>query len=175
MRAEISDVAWVIDTLAHHFYQVVPAQYSTYCALSARISRRVLALLNIPAELLACQVWATKDGKNHVVGFTGAQDPSRWDGHVICVTEQFLIDAALIHFKKDFGLDVPAVVTRQRISLPSQIISRIDLPDQTLLQWLQPPPGANIEVPMQSLDVVEEYAQRLLLLIRRIWSDKKAQ
>lgn len=171
MRAEISDAAWVIDTLARIFYQVVPTQYSTYCALTSRISRRVLSLLNIPAELMACQVWATKDGKNHVVGFTGTKDPNRWDGHVICVTQQYLIDAALHHFRQDFGLEVPAVITRQRILMPSQIISRIDLSNHILMQWLHPPPGAHIEVPIQSLEIIEEFAQRLVPLIRSQWQE----
>lgn len=153
----------MIDTLATAIYEVVPLQYRTFCSFTAAISQSVLDHFSIPSRLLACQMWYCTSDRNYVVGFVGAKPiQDKWDGHVVCCTEGYFIDAATFHFSREFGLDVPSVVTGETFKLPAQIISRANLSNGSSLWWFHPPSGADQDIPMPPPEPVREYSRKLI-------------
>ena len=147
MQLNDTDIA-VIGALVTHFYDVVPRELQTYCALTSRISQTVLSHFGIQATLQPCQVWLVTDERNFVVGFVGRPNPRKWDGHVVCRAGNMIIDAALMHFTKQFGLQTPGIVASTCFDVPSQVISRRDLGVGSRLWWHHPPvlPGIDTRV-----------------------------
>ena len=107
-------IAPLLDRLARSFYEVVPHEYKTYCSLTARIAQRVLQRFGIACECVPCQVWYSQPHHHYVIGFLGPQNPNhnpgKWDGHVVCCTDRWLLDTATHHFQREFGLTAPDVV-----------------------------------------------------------------
>src|SRR5687767_9250888 len=105
----------IANTLVTNFYKIVPLEYRTFCSLTSRISKSVLSHFGVKADLLPCQIWLVTPEQNFVVGFVGkAPDPKKWDGHVVCGAGDFIIDAALHHFTREFDLNVPLIAAAPR-------------------------------------------------------------
>ncbi len=157
----------VVDAVVENFYKVVPHEFKTYCALTAHIIRNTLNHFGIEARLLPCQVWVVTPDRNYIVGFVGQAAPGKWDGHVVCSADTFLIDAALRHFAVEFGLTVPSIAVTQKFLVPSQVISRLDLDLTSRLWWYMPPDSKDIDLTIPP-EPPERIAQYSGLLIERI-------
>lgn len=152
----------LLKALAQNFYEIVPAELETYCAVTSRISQRVLSHFDIESRLTPCQAWLATQKGNFVVGFLG--HPPRagvWDGHVTCCTDHWLLDTALSHFKREFKIEAPKVALAPRFRVNTLLIARADLGVSDRLWWIPPPPGATA-VPMEPEDVVKRHADRLI-------------
>lgn len=158
----------VLNALGTHFYQVVPHEYKTYCAFASTIARDVLVALGFDAILLPCQLWCETPESNYVVGFTKTPgDTLRWYGHVVCQTKCLIIDTAVHNLKRDWGLDVPAVVVSGRFnSYQTQVISRVDLSSNMRLWWHPPPLGIDSTPPIEPQELVSKYVEMLIHRLR---------
>lgn len=65
------------------------------CILCALTIAELLAEFDIPAEAVPVAAIATAEGVAHGVGVGTEDRPGRWAGHLVCVADGFLIDAAL--------------------------------------------------------------------------------
>ena len=157
----------ILQKLGNVFYQYVPLTLSTYCSVTSRISCQVLSAFDIEAELVPCQMWYVTATNNFVIGFLGNQQPSKWDGHVICVAGDCFIDAATHHFNKEFGLEVPKVIVSKVFNLHTQVISRVDINDQSKLWWHEPPSGIDISPPIEPQELIDQYASVLIKAINK--------
>ncbi len=148
-----------VQALAHAFYEVVPAHLRTYCSLTSRIAQATLARLGIPATLTPCQVWLSVPGNNYVIGFLGNQPRAgKWDGHVVCSAGDWFVDAALHHFKLEFGQDTPAVVASRKFQARTLAIARVDLSATDRLVWMAPPAGIDATPPAEPPELVAQYS-----------------
>jgi hypothetical protein len=163
MQLNEKDIA-LVNSLVTRFYDVVPHEYKTFCAFTARITQSVLMHFGIDARLLPCQVWLVTDKQNYVVGFLGESSPGKWNGHVVCSAGGVIVDAALKHFETEFGLIVPNVISTPCFNVPTQVISRCDLGAGARLWWHYPPTTAGIDphIPDQRQDLVNRYAAQLI-------------
>ncbi|MBH9576674.1 hypothetical protein [Inhella proteolytica] len=153
----------LVDRLAHSLYQVVPARYKTYCAVTAGVCLRVLQACGVPAQLQPCQLWHLGPHHNHVIGFIGGRHkPGTWDGHVVCAAGHLLIETAAQHFDVQFGLPCPWVVVTPRVELPTQALARAELSEGNSLMWMQPPPDVDPTPPHEPDDLVQGLARQLL-------------
>lgn len=153
---------WVVENLVDTYYNCVPTRYKTYCSLTSRISERVLSSFGIRAELVPCQLWCVTSTHNYVIGFVGNTSPGRWDGHVICVAGDYLVDAATHHIPKQFNISVPDILFSQLIPLPTQVISRYNLDDAKRLWWHPLPSGFDPTPPDEPKAIIDEYSDRLI-------------
>jgi hypothetical protein len=64
--------------------------------------------------------------------------------------------------QKAFGLEVPWVAAVQRIPVPSQMLARHELSDESTLKWLYPPPGSDTRYPEVPQGLVQELADSLI-------------
>jgi hypothetical protein len=147
--------------LAHSFYESIPLGYQTYCALTAQVACLVLQRLGIVCKLLPCQLWYAGPDRNCVVGFVGNAVPHKWDGHVICASNRFFIDAATRHLDREFGIPIPAVISGGRFELPTQAIARYDFRPSERVWWYHAPANASAP-PQEPPELVDRLAALLL-------------
>jgi hypothetical protein len=159
--------AAVSEALAEAFFDVVPENYETYCSLASRIVMDVFRQFSIPANLVPCQLWHLSANTNHVLGFIGSDASRRWDGHVVCMTETLLIDAALRSFHRDFSFAVPRIAVATRMTTPSHVLARHKLQDGCRLWWMNPPYGFDPTPPLEPADVVADYAGQIVARMQR--------
>lgn len=156
----------MVTALASRYFDVVPEDLRTYCSVTAKISSVVLQHYGIESNLLPCQIWYVAPHRNFVIGFLGnPPTPGKWDGHVVCRAGNWIIDAALHHFKVDWQLEVPPVVAARTFGPVTQVISRIDVNNEARLWWHPPPTGADLNIPPAPLDLVSTYSSRLINLL----------
>lgn len=158
--------------LADAFFEIVPRTYETYCSLASRITLEVFRQMAIPANLVPCQLWHLTPDSNYVIGFVGQQDgepkaTGRWDGHVVCMTQTVLVDAAISSFRRNFDCPVPAVVLAAKLTTPSQVIARHHLGDGRRLWWLNAPYGFDTTPPLEPVEMIADYAAQLVARMRR--------
>lgn len=153
---------WIVKALAEEFYGCVPIQYRTYCVLTSSISARVLSAFGFLPKLVSCQLWCDTPKTNYVLGFAGAPPSGRWDGHLVCVVGNQLVDAATSHIRNEFRLPVPDIVVTSLFQIPTQLLSRYDLDECNRIWWLRPPEGMNVEPPVEPAAVVNDYANALI-------------
>ncbi len=161
----------LVDALANAYYEVLDQGYRTGCMLTASVSCAVLEHFGVQAQVTPCQVWYSLAHHNYVVGFVGsAPQKDKWDGHVVCTSTNFLLDAALFHFKREFDMDVPWVASVQRIPVASQMMARYELPSGQSLKWLNPPPGSDTQYPEVPKGLVQELAGKLVERLQAVAS-----
>lgn len=157
----------VVTALKENFFEVVPEHFKSFCALNASIVHHTLARFSITSTLQPCQLWCATPTRNVVIGFIHETPlPGRWDGHVVCTAKDWLVDAALIHLRREFDIHVPDIVAIPRFHIRSQTIARADLDATNRLWWLNPPPGIDATPPHEPEEVIRAHADKLFHRIR---------
>lgn len=152
----------IVEKLAHAFYKVVPENYKTYCAFTSQVLEQVLNHFGVPCQRVPCQVWYTEPQKINVIGFLGQSNHGKWDGHIVCCTNQLLIDTALHHFEREFGAKAPWVAVARLFEFPSTAIAHLPLDASNSIWWHHPPEGAMVTPPQEPQDLVDQYAGALI-------------
>ena len=156
----------ILEKLTNHFFEVVPLELSTFCAVDSKIACAVLNHFGIEASLYACQVRNYSSKGIYAVGFVSDKLPQgQWNGHVICKVKNWFIDSSLFTFKKKFNLEVPLVVGIRADDFEQQQFANYSLSDGSELKWLQVPDGFDKTIPEEPVELIEKFAQEL---IRRI-------
>ncbi|HTR01339.1 MAG TPA: hypothetical protein VMH83_15175 [Candidatus Acidoferrum sp.] len=144
--------------LGNAFYDVVPEKYRTYCALTSQISQQALKYFGIESTVVACEVWYVSSTGNFVVGNHATPSSEKWPGHAICLAEDWLIDAALHHFKRQFELEVPDLVVKKTFGIDSNVIGRFDAGPQDRIWWHRLPHTIVMKIPQEPEDIVSRCA-----------------
>ena len=145
-----------------HFYEVVPLSYATYCSFTSRIAKAVLEHFGLACALESCQIWYCKPDQTYVIGFLGRIATGKWDGHVVCRSGNWLMDTAIHHFAKEFGLNVPKVVVVPCFEFPTQAIAKWDVSDTDRVWWHHPPQGVDALPPEEPQALIDKYVQQLI-------------
>jgi len=102
----------------------------------------------------------------YAVGFVGDKLPQgHWDGHVICKTKNWFIDAALFTFKKKFNLEVPLIVGIRADDFEQQQFAHHSLSDGSEIKWFQAPEGFDKSIPDEPQEIIQKYADELIEII----------
>jgi hypothetical protein len=152
-----------LQAIGNIYFQVVPEKYKVYCILNAQVCQEVLRHFDIPALFLPTQLRCVTEKHNYVVGFTGsAPQENIWDGHAVCATPEYIFDASLTHFRKEYGLDVPDVAICERFKIPSHVLGRQDLPTGARLWWYDAPTMPQRHPVMEDVAAVKSLAADLI-------------
>jgi len=156
------DESQKVDALRLAFYEVVPKELRTFCALTSRISSTVLTKLGIQNELLPCQLWYTSQTQNFVVGFLNkTEETPEWNGHVVCRVGNVIIDTATQNLEVKLKVPVPWVVVAGRFLVTTQLIARARLENEAMLEWFYPPPNALVQPPDEPQEIIDRYSALL--------------
>lgn len=152
----------VLARLSQIFYEIVPPQYKTYCALTARISQAVLQKFGHVAEVVPCQLSLAAPNQVYLFGFIDPPPGEQWNGHAICVSDGYLFDAALMHCQP-FYADIPACLAAPLAPPFTAAIARVTLDQSTnkALWWLPPPAGFDTRLPDEPISLIGDYSERL--------------
>lgn len=144
------------------FYQAVPGQFKTYCALTSQIAANVLRRFGLAAEALPCQLSFANGSNVILIGFIESAPPQQWNGHAICIGDGFLIDTATSHLQK-YSDGVPDCLYTKLAPWYSSAIAGFTLDKRVgkVLWWLPPPKGFDTTPPQEPPAVVEKFADRL--------------
>lgn len=151
----------IFQILGNTFYDVVPVELRTYCALNSKICQGALQHLKIDATVSPCEVWYADAEQNFVLGLVQKALPDQWPGHAICMTDGWLIDTALHTFKREFNVNVPRVVVARTFGVTSNVIARLSLGAAERLWWVHPHRDVVMEIPDEPADVVMKYSLEL--------------
>ncbi len=155
--------AALMQRLAGIFYHIVPETYRTYCSFTSDIIQSVLRHFGIPCKRVPCQLWYTRPDHIYIIGFLGKEIPGKWDGHVVCCTDDnILVDAATHNFARDFGLAVPWLVMTKMFEFPTAAIAHRALSSTDALWWHPPPQGIDARPPQEPTELVEKFAIQLI-------------
>ena len=153
----------ILEKLTNQFYEVVPLELSTFCAVDSKIACAVLNHFGIEATLYVCQMQHHSSKGIYVVGFVGDKLPQgQWNGHVICKTQNWFIDAALFTFKKKFNLEVPLAVGIRADNFEQHEFAHYILSDGSELKWFQAPNGFDKSIPDEPSKIIKKYTQELV-------------
>lgn len=153
----------VLKKLTNQFYEVVPLELSTFCAVDSKIACAVLNHFGIEATLYVCQMRHYSSKGIYAVGFVGDKLPQgQWDGHVICKTQNWFIDAALFTFKKKFNLEFPLAVGIRADNFEQHEFAHYILSDGSELKWFQAPDGFDKSIPDEPSEIIKKYTQKLV-------------
>lgn len=152
----------ILKNLSEIYYEVVPIKYKTFCSLTSEVSKFVLKYFQIESQLLPCQAWLSSSKRDFIIGFTNSNLPKKWDGHVVCLAKNWLIDAATHHFKKDFGIDVPDILLSKKFQFESNVIARVEFDSSSSIWWFKPPHESKILIPSNPEELIMQLSNTLI-------------
>jgi hypothetical protein len=153
----------ILEKLTNQFYEVVPLELATFCAVDSKIACGVLNHFGIEATLYVCQMRHYSSKGIYAVGFVGDELPQgQWTGHVICKTQNWFIDAALFTFKKKFNLQVPLALGIRADNFEQHQFAHYNLSDDSEIKWFQAPDGFNKSIPDEPFEIIQKYTQELV-------------
>jgi hypothetical protein len=156
----------ILEKLTNHFFEVVPLELSTFCAVDSKIACAVLNQFGIEASLYVCQMRHYSSKGIYAVGFVGDKLPQgQWDGHVICKTKNWFIDAALFTFKKNFKVEVPLVVGIRADDFEQHQFAHHSLIDGSEIKWFQAPKNFDLTIPEEPQEIIQKYTDELIKII----------
>ena len=156
----------ILKKLEQHFYDVVPLQLETYCVVVSSITCEVLKHFGIASTLYACQMRHYSSKGTYAVGFVEGKIPStQWNGHVICKTKNWFLDASLFTLSKNFQIEVPLVVGIRANDFEKQEFAHHNLSDGSVLRWFQAPENFDPKIPEEPEEIVQQYAKELITMI----------
>lgn len=153
----------ILKLVVEEFYIALPEALKVHSLFATHILSETLHRYGIRTRVLPCRLWCSlpQTDKEFPGGFVNFYDTEKWNGHVVCLVGEWLVDAALYHLNPTFNFEVPKIVAR-RIALPEPgIYTRYRLNRTTEFVWYRLPPKA----PAVTLAGYEEFIERYVAML----------
>lgn len=150
----------ILQMVVKEFYVALPESLKTYSLFSTHVISKALHHYGIKTRVIPARLWCSnlKTEKEFVGGCLNFEDSEKWNGHVVCLVGDWVVDAAIYHLNPTFGYQVPKIIA-QRIVFPEpQIYTRYRLNKKTEFVWYRLP--ANL--PTIPLTGYEDFMHRYL-------------
>jgi hypothetical protein len=150
----------ILQLLVREFYVALPESLKTYSVFTTHLFSKALQYYGIKTRVLPCRLWCStlKTKKEFVGGFFNFGDAEKWNGHIICLAGDWLIDAAIYHLNPTFGYQVPKIIAERIFFPPPHIYAQHRLNKKTEFVWYRLPP----QTPAIPLVGYEEFMGRYL-------------
>ena len=158
----------IVTAMVSSYYSIVDDAYKTFCVINSEIISNTLSSFQIPNSIEPCQLFCTSKGTSFIVGFVGLSKPGQWDGHLVVVTQNFLIDCSTGSLREHCGVAAPFAVATSRVNVPSSLLARLHVEPNLRLGWLAPPRNANCTPPLAPHDLVDTYVRKLTTHVREV-------
>lgn len=158
------DNADLFKALTTAYSELVSPSHLTFCALNSEVCRRVLAHFGCGARVIPCQLVAVAPAGRYTVGFVGDRRPGKWDGHAVCVTDDWVFDGAITHVSRGLGVQLSeCIAVRRPVQVEEGVIAQHEFRDRGIsLRWGPVPPGYDpATVPREPKWIVKPLAARL--------------
>jgi len=150
----------ILQMVVKEFYVALPEVLKTYSLFSTHVVSKVLNHYGVKTRVIPARLWCSnlKTEKEFVGGCLNFEEAEKWNGHVICLVGDWLVDAAIYHLNPTFGYQVPKIITQRIVYPEPQIYTRYRLNKKTDFIWYRLP--ANL--PTIPLEGYEDFMQRYL-------------
>jgi hypothetical protein len=150
----------ILQMVVKEFYVALPESLKTYSVFSTHVISKALHHYGIKTRVIPARLWCSnlKTEKEFVGGCLNFEDAEKWNGHVICLVGDWLVDAAIYHLNPTFGYQVPKIIAQRIVYPEPQIYTRYRLNKKTEFVWYRLPANS----PTIPLSGYEDFMQRYL-------------
>ena len=150
----------ILQMVVKEFYVALPEVLKTYSLFSTHVVSKVLNHYGVKTRVIPARLWCSnlKTEKEFVGGCFNFEDAEKWNGHVICLVGDWLVDAAIYHLNPTFGYQVPKIIAQRIVYPEPQIYTRYRLNKRTEFIWYRLPANS----PTIPLAGYEDFMQRYL-------------
>ncbi len=150
----------ILQMVVKEFYVALPESLKTYSVFSTHVISKALHHYGIKTRVIPARLWCSnlKTEKEFVGGCFNFEDAEKWNGHVICLVGDWLVDAAIYHLNPTFGYQVPKIIAQRIVYPEPQIYTRYRLNKRTEFIWYRLPANS----PTIPLAGYEDFMQRYL-------------
>ena len=150
----------ILQMVVKEFYVALPESLKTYSLFSTHVISKALHHYGIKTRVIPARLWCSnlKTEKEFVGGCFNFEDAEKWNGHVICLVGDWLVDAAIYHLNPTFGYQVPKIIAQRIVYPEPQIYTRYRLNKRTEFIWYRLPANS----PTIPLAGYEDFMQRYL-------------
>lgn len=164
----------ILKLVVEEFYAVLPPALQVHSLFATHVLSNTLHRFGIRTRVLPCRLWCSSlqpplSLRREVVGgVVNYGNPEKWNGHVVCIVGEWLVDAALYHLNPSFNYEVPKIIAR-RIARPEPgIYTRYTLNRNTEFIWYRLPPKASAVSVAGYEDFIDRFVNDLVGHLRRL-------
>lgn len=164
----------ILKLVVEEYYAVLPPALQVHSLFATHILSHTLHRFGIRTRVLPCRLWCSSmqqpvpHKRETLGGILNYWNTEKWNGHVVCLAGDWLVDVALYHLNPTFNYEVPKVIAR-RVSLPEPgIYTRYQLNKQTEFIWYRLPAKAAAVTVTGYEDFIDRFVNDLVSHIRRL-------
>lgn len=149
----------ILKLVVEEYFVVLPPALKVHSLFATHILSQTLQHYGIRTRVIPCRLWSSLNPKFEFAGgFVNFTNVEKWNGHVVCLAGEWLIDAALYHLNPTYNYEVPKIIAR-RIVMPERgTYARYRMNKNVEFVWYRLPP----EVPLVPLTGYEDYIDRFV-------------
>jgi hypothetical protein len=164
----------ILRLVVEDYYAVLPPALQVHSLFATHILSRTLHRFGIRTRVLPCRLWCSSvrppmpHNRETVGGIVNYWNAEKWNGHVVCLVGDWLVDVALYHLNPGFNYEVPKLIARRIVRPEPGIYARYQLNKQTEFIWYRlPAKTAAISVAGYE-DLIDRFVDALASHIRRL-------
>jgi hypothetical protein len=150
----------ILQLLVREFYVALPESLKTYSLFSTHLLSKALHHYGIRTRVIPCRLWCSllKTEKEFVGGFLNFGDAEKWNGHVVCLVGDWLVDTAIYHLNPTFGYQVPKIIAKRIVYPQPFTYTQHKINKKTEFIWYRLP----VQIPTIPLVGYEDYMKYYL-------------
>lgn len=159
----------ILKLVVEEFYVALPAALKVHSLFATHILSKTLHHYRIRTRVIPCRLWCSLNPKYEFPGgFVNFTNTEKWNGHVVCLVGDWLVDAALYHLNPTYNYEVPKIIAR-RIVMPERgTYARYRMNKNVEFVWYRLPPEVSL-VPLTGYeDYIDRFTDRLIGHINRL-------
>lgn len=164
----------ILKLVVEEFYAVLPPALQVHSLFATHILSHTLHRFGIRTRVLPCRLWCSSlqpplpHPREVPGGMVNYWNPENWNGHVVCLVGDWLVDAALYHLNPAFNYEVPKIIARRIVRPEPGIYVRYSLNRNTEFIWYRLPAKVPA-VPVAGYeDFIDRFVNDLVTHIRRL-------
>jgi hypothetical protein len=150
----------ILQLMVREFYVALPESLKTYSLFSTHLLSKALHHYGIRTRVIPCRLWCSlfKPEKEFVGGFLNFGDAEKWNGHVVCLVGDWLVDTAIYHLNPSFGYQVPKIIAKRIVYPQPLTYTQHKINKKTEFVWYRLP----AQIPTIPLVGYEDYMKYYL-------------
>lgn len=164
----------ILKLVVEEYYAVLPPALQVHSLFATHILSHTLHRFGIRTRVLPCRLWCSSvqppvpRNRETVRGVVNYWNIEKWNGHVVCIVGDWLVDAALYHLNPSFNYEVPKIIARRIVRPEPGMYTRYQLNRNTEFIWYRLPPKVAAVSVAGYEDFIDRFVDDLYKHIRRL-------
>lgn len=164
----------ILRLVVEEYYSALPPALQVHSLFATHILSHTLHRFGIRTRVLPCRLWCSSlqpsvsSHRDNVGGLVNYWNPEKWNGHVVCLVGDWLVDAALYHLNPAFNYEVPKIIARRIVRPEPGIYARYPLNRSTEFVWYRLPAKAAAVSVAGYEDFIDRFVNDLVSHLRRL-------